>query len=137
VVSNNANLFVNSTFAWPESTSADLPSGGPNYPLATPGVRLKTSPVDDVTVRAAIFNGDPAGSGVGQSGATGFVLTEFPCQRSASAHQRDRVRAAIRARWSTSAKLGGFVKLGRFPDAPYVLQALAEGDVLNCGLPGP
>jgi porin len=62
VVSNNANLFVNSTFAWPEIASADLPSGAPNYPLATPGIRVKTSPADDVRVLAAIFNGDPAGS---------------------------------------------------------------------------
>jgi porin len=65
LVSENASLFVNSTFGWPLLTSEDLPSGGPNYPEATPGVRLALTPNDQVTLRAAIFNGDPAGAGVG------------------------------------------------------------------------
>jgi porin len=44
--------------------TADLPSGGgPNYPLATPGVRLKLTPNDQTTPLAAPFNGDPSGAG--------------------------------------------------------------------------
>jgi porin len=43
----------------------DLPSGGPSYPEATPGVRLTFTPNHTLTVRAAIFNGDPAGPGAG------------------------------------------------------------------------
>jgi porin len=39
LVSQNANLFVNSTFGWPVLNTKDLPSGGPNYPEATPGAR--------------------------------------------------------------------------------------------------
>jgi porin len=62
-VSQNANLFVNSTFGWPVITAQNLPSGGPAYPEATPGVRLKLTPNDQLTLMAAIFNGDPAGPG--------------------------------------------------------------------------
>jgi porin len=65
LVSQNANLFVNSTFGWPVLTAQDLPSGGPAYPEATPGVRLQFTPNDQLTLRAAVFNGDPAGPGNG------------------------------------------------------------------------
>jgi porin len=65
LVSQNANLFVNSTFGWPVLTAQDLPSGGPAYPEATPGLRLQFTPNDQLTLRAAGFNGDPAGPGSG------------------------------------------------------------------------
>src|SRR5499427_3359045 len=40
LVSQNASLFVNSTFGWPVLPAQDLPSGGPAYPEATPAARL-------------------------------------------------------------------------------------------------
>ena len=58
------SLFINVTFGWSNLFIQDLPGGGgPNYPLATPGVRLKVTPTDQITLLAAIFNGDPAGTG--------------------------------------------------------------------------
>jgi porin len=65
LVSQNAGLFVNATFGWPVLAAQDLPSGGPSYPEATPGVRLTFAPNPQLTIRAAIFNGDPAGPGAG------------------------------------------------------------------------
>ncbi|QBR70307.1 carbohydrate porin [Beijerinckiaceae bacterium] len=57
-------LFINGTFGWPDLMRADLPSnGGPTYPLATPGVRLKLIPNDQTTFLAALYNGDPSGAG--------------------------------------------------------------------------
>jgi porin len=61
LVSKYAGLFVNSTFGWPEVTAADLPSGGPAYPLATPAVRLKLTPSDQFAVLLGLFDGNPAG----------------------------------------------------------------------------
>jgi porin len=58
-------LFLNSTFGWPGLPATDLPSGGPAYPLATPGVRVKAQFGDQWTVLAAVFNGNPAGPGAG------------------------------------------------------------------------
>jgi porin len=63
--SQNANLFVNSTFGWPVMSAANLPSGGPAYPEATPGLRVQYKPNDQLAIRAAVFNGDPAGPGTG------------------------------------------------------------------------
>jgi porin len=65
LVSDNADLFVNATFGWPALAAVDLPSGGPNYPEATPGARLQIAVTDHLTFRAAIFDGNPAGPGIG------------------------------------------------------------------------
>jgi porin len=63
IVSRNADLFLNSTFGWPMLNTQDLPSGGPNYPEAALGARLQVAFNDQFILRAAIFDGDPAGSG--------------------------------------------------------------------------
>lgn len=60
-VSQTAGLFVNGTFGWPEIASADLPSGGPAYPLATPAVRVKLAPNDNLSMLVGVFDGNPAG----------------------------------------------------------------------------
>ncbi len=39
--SRYAGLFVNATFSWPGIASANLPSGGPAFVLATPGARVE------------------------------------------------------------------------------------------------
>jgi porin len=59
----NNNLFLQSD--WPTVAAQNLPSGGPAFPLSTPGVRLKLKPNDSWTFLAAVFNGDPAGPGEG------------------------------------------------------------------------
>lgn len=61
VVSQTATLFIGSTFGFPAVLTNDLPSGGPDYPLATPGVRVKATPTENIALLAALFDGDPAG----------------------------------------------------------------------------
>ena len=60
-VSQSATLFISATFGWPAIFANDLPSSGPAFPLATPGVRLKVAPTDNLTFLAAVFDGNPAG----------------------------------------------------------------------------
>ncbi|GJE44821.1 carbohydrate porin [Methylobacterium soli] len=62
IVSQTATLFVNSTFGWPAITGLNLPSGGPAYPLATPGIRAKYTPDDKFSLQIGLFDGDPAGA---------------------------------------------------------------------------
>ena len=59
MVSQNALLFVNTMFGWPMVPSADLPGGGPAYPLSALGVRVRTKPTDSITLLAGLFNGSP------------------------------------------------------------------------------
>jgi porin len=64
-VSQYGSLFINSTFGWPGILGINLPSGGPAYPLATPGVRIKAALSPALVVTAAALNGDPAPPGAG------------------------------------------------------------------------
>jgi porin len=59
MVSQNANYFVNTMFGWPMLPSADLPGGGPAYPLSALGVRFRVRPIDPITVLVGVFNGSP------------------------------------------------------------------------------
>lgn len=61
IISDSAANFLNGTFGWLALAANNLPSGGPAYPLATPGVRFEAMPVEDVTFRTAALSGDPAG----------------------------------------------------------------------------
>ena len=61
----SAALFLNSSPGFPDWLAQNLPSGGPNYPLATPMGRARLTLTDRLTLVAAVFNGDPAGPGPG------------------------------------------------------------------------
>ena len=88
IISRTATLFFNSTFGWPANVANNLPSGGPAFPLATPGLRVKYLPAGNITVLAALFDGDPSGSyhpgansalpQVRDSSGTNFRLKDAP-----------------------------------------------------------
>jgi porin len=65
IVSQNALLFVNTMFGWPMLPSADLPGGGPAYPLSALGVRARLRPIDSLTFLAGVFNGSPVSNNSG------------------------------------------------------------------------
>jgi len=65
--SQNTGGFINSTFGWPTIMGAAPLNGGPAYPVATPGLRLRYAVTNAVVIQAAIFNGDPAGGDPGSS----------------------------------------------------------------------
>ena len=60
ILSESYSYFLNGTWGWPSIAAADLPSGGPAYPLATPGVRVALKPNDRVKLMVGVYNGDPA-----------------------------------------------------------------------------
>ena len=80
MISQYATLFINHTFGFTTAAGADIPSGGPAYPLAAPGVRVRIRPSDAMAFLVGVFNGDPAGPGrASRNSATP------PAPRSASA----------------------------------------------------
>jgi porin len=115
-ISPTANLFVNATFGWPASFAADLPSGGPSYPLAAPGLRLSWAPSDRTSLLAAVFAGDPAGKGGGdpqardRSGLNSFRLQGRPF---VIVEWGRRLGASPT---SPSLKLGAWLHFDRFDD---------------------
>jgi porin len=60
ILSEGGGWFLNGTWGWPSIAAADLPSGGPAYPLATPGVRVAITPNDKATLLIGVYNGDPS-----------------------------------------------------------------------------
>ncbi len=78
IVSQNALLFVNTMFGWPMVPSADMPGGGPAYPLSALGVRVRGKPLDSVTVLAGVFNGSPVVHNIGDSQQQNSGGTSFP-----------------------------------------------------------
>jgi porin len=62
IVNQNAALFVNTMFGWPMLPSADLPGGGPAYPLSALGVRLRARPTNSIALLGGVFNGSPTSS---------------------------------------------------------------------------
>ena len=60
ILSEGGGYFINGTWGWPSITAADLPSGGPAYPLATPGVRVAITPNERTALLVGVYNGDPA-----------------------------------------------------------------------------
>jgi porin len=65
MLAGNAGLFLNSSFGYPAMLALDLPSGGPNYPLATPFVRVNFSPSNEISFVGAVYTEDPAPPGSG------------------------------------------------------------------------
>ena len=59
--SPTAGGLINSTFGWASVLANNMTSGGPVYPLATPGVRVAVKPTEQLTMQGALFSGDPAG----------------------------------------------------------------------------
>jgi len=65
IVNQNSLMFVNTMFGWPMLPSADLPGGGPAYPLSALGVRFRARPNNSLAVLAGVFNGSPDGPNAG------------------------------------------------------------------------
>jgi porin len=116
IISSNGALFVNSSFGWPGKEASDLPSGGPAYPLATPGAEIVFGPKDQgLSVWAAVFNGDPAGPGAGtpQSRDAGGMAFRVDDGAFAIAEIAYRLDGSNRP---DGVKLGGWYHSGRFAD---------------------
>ena len=63
MVSPNSLNFVNTMMGWPMLPSADMPGGGPAYPMASLGIRFRYRPIPAVTVLAGAFTANPGGDG--------------------------------------------------------------------------
>lgn len=63
LTSEPAGLFINGTFGWPAIMASDLPSSGPAFPLATPGISVRYDATPRHSLLLGVYNGDPAGPG--------------------------------------------------------------------------
>lgn len=119
-LSEYSAMFINASFGWANIFAADLPSGGPNYPLATPGIRFKIAPADAFDVHATLFNGDPSGAGFTGSpevldpAGVNFRLRDAPLFWAEAEYKYHQGKAS--SGLPGTVKLGGWYHFGKFND---------------------
>lgn len=110
--------------------AANLPSGGPAYPLATPGARIAINPTENIAFLAAVFSGDPAGNNCTQDpqicdrhgtefSFAGGAFTIAELQYNVDQGKDDKGLAA-------SYKIGVWYNSGNFADQHYGLDAAGQ-----------
>lgn len=133
------DLYINGTFGWPNIFAADFPSGGPGYPLTTPGVSLKLTPHKQITLLAAIFNGDPAGAGftglqeVKDPAGINFRLKDPPLLFGEAQLAYNQEKAATGL--AGTIKLGAWYHFGPFNDNHFGFDGRSLADPLSIGQP--
>ena len=131
--------FVSSSFGCPDILSTDLPSGGPCYPFAVPGARLRVAPTSNLTLSAAVFNGNPAPRGPGDpqvrnSSGTNFLIGEggfMPIAELAYSFDEQPISSTP----LSDVKLGAWYHTGEFPDQRRDSSGLSLANPASNGIP--
>ncbi len=119
LISDYAGAFINGTFGWAGIMAADLPNGGPAYPLATPGVRIKWTPSKSFTWQTAVISGDPAGSSVGDDDPQRRNHDGLTFSLDKDVFVISEVGYSVAGDLPASFKLGGWYHSGKFDDQRY------------------
>jgi porin len=137
-ISQYSANFINSTFGCPDLLSVDLSSGGPCYPFAAPGVRLRAAPTTGLTISAAVFNGNPAPPGTGDpqvrnSSGTNFLIGEGGVFTIAELAFSFDAQPDLPSPLS-DVKLGGWYHSADFPDLRHDTLGLSLADPTSNGI---
>jgi porin len=132
------DVFTNASLGWPAINSVNLPSGGPSPPLAALGARLRANVTDNLTLAAAIFDGDAAGPGPGDpqlrdNSGTNFRINDPPL-----------VIGEVQYIWNGEKgdpglagkfKIGGWRHFGDFSDQRFTAQGISLASPASSGMP--
>jgi porin len=140
-ISQYSANFINSTFGCPDLLTTDLPSGGPCYPFAVPGVRLRVAPTTGLTLSTALFNGNPAPPGPGDpqvrnSGGTNFLIGEGGALVLSELAYSFDAQPDLPSPPS-DVKLGGWYHTANFPDLRRDTLGRSLADPTSTGVGGP
>jgi porin len=119
IISEGGGWFLNGTWGWASLMASDMPSGGPAYPLATPGVRVAINPNDKASLLIGVYNGDPAphcasdDPQVCNNDGLDFDLDDPPLLMVEGAYKYNPRGLA------GTVKLGGWNNFGKFPDQRF------------------
>ena len=138
MIAGDAAVFLNSSFGFPALPATDLPDGGPNYPMATPFVRVKYDASDAISLVGAAYNGDPAPPGSGDpqlrdAGGTAFRLNDHALLFAELWYSRNKAPDA--AGLPATYKLGAWFDSARFADVLYDDTGLSLANPASSGMP--
>lgn len=134
--SDLSNMFMQTD--WPTIGAVNQPSGGPAYPLSTPGMRLKLDPTKDTSFLLAVFNGDPAGPCAGDPDTCNryglnfrvrdpaFIIGEAQFRSNQGKDDNGLARTL---------KLGGWSHLGEFNDQRFANDGTLLANPAGSGIP--
>ena len=140
-ISQYSANFINSTFGCPDILAADLPSGGPCYPFAVPGVRLLAAPTTDLALSAVVFNGNPAPPGPGDPQIRNASGTNFLIGQGGSLAIAELAYAfdaePISSLRLSDLKLGAWYHTANFPDLRRDTSRRSLADPTSDGIAAP
>ncbi len=126
-VSNYAKLFISND--WPTILGANLPSGGPAYPLSTPGVRFKFDPDPHWTMLVALFNGNPGNQATVNRHGTNFRVNDPPLLMAELQYRINQEKTS--SGLAGILRLGGWHHFGKFDDQRFDNLGLSLADPLS------
>jgi porin len=123
---------------WATITAKNLSSGGPAYPLSTPGARIKYEPNGNFALLFAVFNGDPAGPGEGDPevrnrNGLNFRITDPPLVMAEAQFRRNTGKDDTGL--AGTLKLGAWSHFGTFDDARFSNDGKLLADPSGSGVP--
>ena len=123
---------------WPTITAVNLPGGAPAYPLSTPGARVKFDVTPNMSLLAAVFNGDPAGPCTGDPDTCNRHGLNFrlrdPALGVAEAQFRSN-QGKDDTGLARTVKLGGWSHIGQFADQRFANDGSLLANPLGSGVP--
>jgi porin len=137
IASKYTDVFTNASLGWPAITTVDLPAGGPSPPLAAVGARLSGKLNDNVTLLAAIFDGDSAGPGPGDPQQRNRYGLNF------RVNDPPLVLGELQFSWKNvlpnddrggTLKIGGWHHFGTFSDQRFASDGRSIADPAGSGL---
>ncbi|TQL16613.1 OprB family porin [Zymomonas mobilis] len=134
LISDYGALYLNANFGWPMAPSVNLYGGGPAWPLASPAIRFRYRPNNQLTVLFAAADDNPSGhsfyntadptnQSVHSNGANfnmsggAFLIAEL--QYAINPQPEDMSNLTENPGLPGIYRLGGFYDTGRFPDQRY------------------
>jgi porin len=136
--SDLSTMFLQSDY--PTAAANNQPGGGPAYPLATPGARLRfdLGKNKDTTLLFAIFNGDPAGPCPGDPDTCNRYGLNFRVRDPALLYGEAQFRwnqGKDDTGLATQLKFGGWSHLGQFNDQRYDNNGVLLASAASSGVP--
>jgi porin len=132
--SQNALLFVNTMFGWAMLPSADMPGGGPAYPLSALGVRAHVRPGNSWTLLAGAFTGNAnqqnvSGTAFPLDGALGIAELQYAYPSLGST-----VHGGNKTPLSRTYKLGAWYDNVKFDDQRFDSTGLSLANPASTGV---
>ena len=134
LVTSYGQFLINSTTGWPAIFASNMPSGGPSYPLATPGVRVKFQPAGALAVLGGIYNGDPSGPGANDPQSRNRNGTNFRLRGKPLLMGEVQYQYKLGPDLPGTVKAGAWRHFGTFNDLRFRADGLSLADPASNGI---